>query len=184
MSATEQTAEQQAEATKARQQADAEMELARATRYAEERGEKAEFIWVISNRVDDRTVLHEQDDAHPSGECFIGGSSPDLCFRTTAVDAAIRRGEAVVTPEPKDSRFKPVITLIASSIAPNADQPGEPTRLGRTLNPDLYEAGDIKQVQAAQDKQPDEIAVPAGVQKPVEAAEGTNSRRAETNSRS
>lgn len=124
------------------------------------------FVWLVSNRQDDRVVVHERDDAHPGGECFIGGSGPDYCAHTGLIDRYIREGLIIEIPEPPASRKKPLV-FPAETGERGPDVPGEPIRLGRKVDPDLMTvagAGTIKKTQARAPKKiavhPDVVLVP------------------------
>ncbi len=126
-------------------------------------------IWAMSNRQDDRVVLWEQDEAHPGGEAFIGGSAPDLIAKTPRVEGLLREGLLIEIPEPPDSRKKPIVleTESPSSIAPN--QPGQRTQLGRVLDPELVPESAQAKVEAAQKQAGDSKPVPSAVIVPPKA---------------
>jgi hypothetical protein len=93
-------------------------------------------LWVVSNRKDDRVVLHERDPRHPGGEAFIGGSAPDKVFRTATIERLLHSGEILEIPEPPQSKKKPVeIPVYHPQSAPA--QPGQAIQLGRQLDPEV-----------------------------------------------
>lgn len=120
-------------------------------------------IWAISNRQDDRTVLWEVDAQHPSGEAFLGGAGPDHVAVTPAIAGLLRTGEIIEIPEPPESNKKPIDYPAVASFASLA-QPGQPVKLGRTVDPALLAGPSAqKAVEKAQEAAPDAIAVPNGV---------------------
>ncbi len=120
-------------------------------------------IWVISNRRDDRTVLWEQNVAHPGGEAFIGGAGPANVAKTPAIESLLRSGLIIEIPEPPDGPKKPIpVTANTGDFVLN--QPGQPIQLGRAVDPDLLAGASAeKAVAKAQENAPDTIAVPSGV---------------------
>lgn len=98
---------------------------------------KSATLWVLSNRLDDRTVLWERDAAHPGGEAFVAGATPAYVGRTGAIEGLLRDGLLIEVPEPKDGPKKPLVGEVAAPEA-QADVPGQAVRLGRTLDPDLF----------------------------------------------
>jgi hypothetical protein len=130
-------------------------------------------IWVISNRVDDRVVLFERDPAHPNGEAFIGGAGPDLVARNATIEELLRTNQIVMIPEPPDGPKKPITTEEAGISTPS-NQPGQPTRLGRVMDPDLVPASAMKAVQAQQTRS--EVPVPAGTIVPPDPGSHTERR--------
>ena len=124
--------------------------------------EESPYIWVISNRVDDRVVLHERNALHPGGEVFVGGPTPAKAGRTGEIDRLLHTGEIVQIPEPPDGPKKPVDT---ESVVPHATptQPGQAIRLGRKFDPDLVPDGAMRRVQAQQARLPQSIASKATV---------------------
>jgi hypothetical protein len=161
--------EDQAKARAEAQQAAREAEERRIKAYGEQRGDTIKLDWVMSNRVDNRVVLHERDERHPGGECFIGGGGPDFCAHTEEVDNLIRNGVVLVVPEPQDGRKKPLVQQVVATTVAGTDAPGEPTRLGRKVDPELFGESGVKQVEKAQEKLPDEVPVPGEVEKPADA---------------
>lgn len=167
------TPEEQAKAQEEanRQQAEAETQRAQqavldaAEASDDEDAEPADLAWFISNRKDDRVVLFEKDDQHPDGECFIGGSAPDFCARTPEVARLLREGLILEIPEPPDSRKKPLVGHTGKQSANYADAPGEPIRLGRVIDPELLGVSGKSAVEKQQRGKPDEVPVPAGVQR-------------------
>ena len=114
------------------------------------------YIWVASNRKDDRVVLFELDPAHPGGEAFVGGDSVARVARTPQVNGLLREGLLVEIPEPPDGPKKPLPIADDPSLRP-ADGPGQPIRLGRELDPDLVPTAGEGKVAAQQDAAPDQI---------------------------
>jgi hypothetical protein len=133
-------------------------------------GDDVQFAWLASNRVDDQVVLFEQDDAHPGGECFIGGGGLDYCARTPAVERLLREGVLLELQEPPAGRKRPLV-LPTGNQGATRDVPGTPSRLGRKLDPDLVTAQSAKQIEAQQDRAPADIPVPPQVEKPPEPRE-------------
>ncbi len=134
-------------------------------------------IWVMSNRQDDRAVLWERDAAHPGGEAFIASGVPDHVARTGEVERLLRSGELVEVPEPADGPKKPV-QVEAVDLSANQDGPGRPTRLGRKPDPELFNDGEVKRIEAKQEDTPDSLAVPAdAIVPPDESTDRTRSRR-------
>lgn len=137
---------------------------------AEENGE-AGWIWVVSNRLDDRVVLWERDRAHQGGEAFIGGSAPARVGHTPEIDRLLHEGIIVEVSEPigssipsaKDYNPKKPQPLPPQQIeqAPPA-QPGAPAPLGRELDPDLISEADRKRAKESLLGKPEEIARPKG----------------------
>lgn len=123
--------------------------------------EPSPYIWVMSNRQDDRVVLFERDPAHPGGEAFVGGEGPDQVARTTRVVTLLRDGLLVEVPEPVEGRKRPVAVPARSDAVP-ANQPGQPIALGRTPDPERFGEG-VEAIKAAQNRAPESVAVPAGV---------------------
>lgn len=137
------------------------------------------YIWVMSNRKDDRVVLFERDDAHPGGEAFVGGSTVAKVGKNGTVQNLLREGLLVEIPEPPatvrdpedasktiPNRKKPLD--LGSFVEPfPANQPGQPIQLGRTPDPDLVPEGALKAVQKQQDAAPDQIASTATVPPPI-----------------
>lgn len=124
-----------------------------------------DFIWLVSNRKDDRVVLHERDPRHPGGEVFIGGPTPDKAFKTAEVVRLLHSGEAIEIPEPPKSRKKPIDTeAVVEHVAPA--QPGQAIGLGRAFDPELVPAGAVRQVQGKQNALPRSIASKALVPPP------------------
>lgn len=153
-----------------------EAEVRRITAYQQQRGDDVDLLWVLSNRVDDRTVLFERDPRHPGGEAFIGGAAPAHVFRTPEIERLLRDGLLVEVPEPQDGPKKPLATP-AIGAGPVAAQPGQPVRLGRVPDPDLFDAGQRASIREAQAEAPAEQRVPAGVVvPPAPASERDTSR--------
>jgi hypothetical protein len=128
-----------------------------------------EFLWVHSNRKDDRVVLWEQDRRHPmGGEAFVGGDGAVLVARTPAVEGAIRSGELVeINEPPADHRMRPLVMPLTTPPG-GANMPGQPTELGRTLDP-IFQS---KETEQQQKSAPKEIPVPSGVQMPKDEGRG------------
>ena len=137
--------------------------------------EPSPYIWVMSNRHDDRVVLFEHDAAHPGGEAFVGGDGPDQVARTTRVVTLLRDGLLIEVPEPVDGRKKPV-AVPARSESVAANQPGQPIALGREPDPERY-GTDVDAIKAAQAAGPDSVAVPVGVVVPPVESNRETSRR-------
>lgn len=137
---------------------------------------KSETLWVVSNRVDDRVVLWERDPQHPGGEAFVGGSAPAEVGRTGEVERLLHAGLLLEVPEPQDGPKKP---LPAAAVQPAeaAAAPGQVTRLGRALDPDLFPQSAIAQAEKQQEKLPDELPVPAGAVVPPLPAPEREARR-------
>lgn len=133
-------------------------------------GNDPDVTWVVSNRVDDRPALYEVDDRHPSGNAYVAGSTPDFVFRTPAVLRLLNEGVLVEVPEPKDGPKKPLVVAAPTVGMTAAAQPGQPIRLGRALDPDLFDPGAREQVKAQQEGKPQEVAVPYGVVVPPAVA--------------
>jgi hypothetical protein len=132
---------------------------------------------VLSNRADDRVVLWERDPRHPGGEAFVGGSGPDLVARTPEVERLLRAGLLLEIPEPPDGRKKPT-TDYEALPEERTDQPGQPIRLGRELDPELVPEGAQRKVLAQQEDAPEQVDVPAGtVVPPAPEPERSTSRR-------
>jgi hypothetical protein len=131
---------------------------------------EAEIIWVISNRQDDRVVLHERDARHPGGEVFIGGPTPAPAYRTAEITRLLFSGEIIEIPEPPDGPKKPQpVQAVVPQTAPA--QPGQPIRLGRKLDPDLVPKGALRAVEAKQESLPTLIASKATVPPPPKNSE-------------
>ncbi len=139
-------------------------------------GDEVTFVWVASNRVDDQVIIFERDPAHPGGECFVGGPGVDYCARTGLVDRLIREGLLLETFEPPDGPKTPWIKPTGTSVH-DRDVPGVPTRLGRAPDPDLIASGNKRKVEQAQERAPDEIAVPPQVEKAPEPTEPQSRQR-------
>lgn len=141
-------------------------------------GTDSPTIWVMSNRVDDRVVLWEQNPQHPGGEAFIAGPTPEHVGRTPQIEGLLREGLLVIVPEPPDSRKKPVAIGAALGSAEVPDQPGRRIRLGRVPDPDLVPEGALAQVAAQQERVGDEIpAPPQAIVPPEPAPERATTRR-------
>lgn len=166
MSAAEYTEEQAKQKATMRQAAEAEAKALA--------GDDIAFVWVASNRTDDQVVLHERDDAHPGGECFVGGPGVDYCAKTPLVERFLREGLLVETGEPPDGPRTPLITP-AGTLRQARDVPGQPSRLGRQIDPDLV--GDPKKLAQQQERAPDDIPVPSQVEKAPEPTEPQNRTR-------
>jgi len=125
--------------------------------------DETKTVWVLSNRKDDRTVLWEQDAAHPGGEAFVGGSAPAHVAKTPAIEGLLRSGLIIEIPEPPDGPKKPIpVTANVGDFVLN--QPGQPIQLGRAVDPDLLAGPSAeKAVARAQEAAPDAIKVPSGV---------------------
>lgn len=144
---------------------------------------KQSIIWVMSNRVDDRVVLFEQDDRHPGGEAFIAGGTPDNVYRTPKIDRLLRDGLLVEVEEPpangadgKPNRKKPVpLDDVPPLTVP--DMPGQPIRLGRELDPELVPESARADVLAQQEEAGTEIASTATVPPPPEPEKEKSGRR-------
>lgn len=130
-----------------------------------ESAEESDYIWVISNRKDDRVVLFERDPRHPGGEAFIGGSAPDRVARTAEIDRLLHTGEIIQIPEPPESKKKPVEFAAVVSGTPAA-QPGQAIQLGRKLDPEIVPEGAQGRVRAMQSRLPEKIASKATVPPP------------------
>lgn len=126
------------------------------------RAEFPDCIWVSSNRVDNRVVLFEQDPRHPGGQIFIGGDGVGLVFKTPAIAQLLHAGQLVEIPEPPESRRKPIPASLLGIGMPNT-QPGQLTRLGRVIHPDLLPEADAAKVKAKQEQLPHEIGLPPGI---------------------
>lgn len=139
-----------------------------ATRQADAQADAddSDYIWVISNRKDDRTVLFERDPQHPGGEAFIGGSAPDRVARTAEIDRLLHTGEIIQIPEPPDGPKKPVEFAAFVSHVP-ATQPGQAIQLGRKLDSDIVPESAQRQVRAMQAKLPRNISSRATVPPPL-----------------
>lgn len=136
---------------------------------------KANAIWVMSNRRDNRVVLFERSPQHPYGEAFVGGPAPAYVGRTGAVEGLLREGLLIEVPEPADGPKKP-LPLPPAAVFPGAAQPGQPIPLGRVPDPELWKPGQIKEIQAGQRQ--GEAPVPPGTVVPKEpGAERTTTRR-------
>ena len=125
---------------------------------------------MVSNRKDDRVVLHERDPRHPGGEVFIGGPTPDRAFKTAEIVRLIFSGEIVEIPEPPDGPKKPIEVEAVVQYATPA-QPGQAIKLGREFDPDLVPKGVLKAVQARQAQVPSSIASKATVPPPPKDTE-------------
>ena len=132
------------------------------------------LLWVHSNRKDDRVVLYEVDPIHPGGQAFIGGDGPDHVYRTDQVEALLQSGELIEVPEPElyvddpegsgekvRNRFYPDQNYTAGGELA-ANMPGQPTQLGRKLNPDLWTDDQLKELQRRQAYMPQQRPVPPG----------------------
>lgn len=98
---------------------------------------KSATLWVLSNRQDDRVVLWERDTAHPGGEAFVAGATPACVGRTAEVERLLRDNLLTEVSEPKDGPRKPIVDEVPlEEAAP--DMPGQPTRLGRTPDPEVF----------------------------------------------
>jgi hypothetical protein len=144
------------EAAAKRAQEEAAAKAASARKADEAQAADSPYIWVISNRKDDRTVLFERDPEHPGGEAFVGGATPAKVGRTARIDQLLHSGEIIQIPEPPDGPKKPVDVAALAPQAPPA-QPGQAIKLGRTLDPDLVPAGAMRRVEATQRQLPKEI---------------------------
>lgn len=129
-------------------------------------------MWFVSNRTDDRTVLFERDPRHPGGETFIGGSAPARAYRTPNIERLLMSGEIIEVPEPRrtlvvydpetDSQIeiphpkRPIDIGLDPGLL-RLDSPGQPTRLGRRLDPDLWEENELRDVARRQNAMPREI---------------------------
>ena len=126
-------------------------------------------ICVVSNRADDVVVFWEQDPRHPGGEAFIGGSAPDLVYRTGRVDAALREGLAIEVPMPAQMLKHPVTgeeyvnPFYTQNEAVRARTeralPGQPIPLGRQLDSRFWSPADMEKVARKQNELPSEIPV-------------------------
>lgn len=131
---------------------------------------QSNVFWAVSGRTDDRVVLFERDPLHPGGEAFIAGPTPDFVYRTGLVNQLVMNGLIVETPEPKrtirvvrdgqeveiaNPRY-PVSSGIEAGGTPAA-QPGRPIPLGRTLDPELFDAADIRAVEQRLAGRPTEL---------------------------
>lgn len=138
-----------------------------------------DFLWVMSNRVDDRAVLWERDQRHPGGEVFVGGDGVIPAYRTPAIRAKLNNGEIVEVPPPSaESRRFPHVEPAKRAFA--ATPPGRPVRLGRHLDHDLYpDEGQRRSVERKQQELPEQIEVPEGVVVPTDkgARESTAASR-------
>ena len=127
------------------------------------------YIWVISNRKDDRVVLFERQPEHPGGEAFVGGPTPAKVGRTAEVERLLHSGEIIQIEEPPDGPKKP---KEVESVAPQNPpaQPGQPIRLGRELDPELVPlGGPMKRAERQQAQAPREIRSRAIVPPPPSA---------------
>jgi hypothetical protein len=113
--------------------------------------------------------LWEQDRRHPmGGEAFVGGDGAVLVARTPAVEGAIRSGELVeINEPPADHRMRPLVMPLTTPPG-GANMPGQPTELGRTLDP-IFQS---KETEQQQKSAPKEIPVPSGVQMPKDEGRG------------
>jgi hypothetical protein len=133
-----------------------------------------EIIWVISNRKDDRVVLHERDPRHPGGEAFIGGSAPDKVFRTGEIERLLHTNEIIEIPEPPEGKKKPVeVELYQPQAAPA--QPGQAIQLGRKLDPEVVPESAQAAIARQQRGAPKTIASKATVPPPPKSERDTSS---------
>lgn len=135
-----------------------------------------EPIWVLSNRVDDRVVLFERSPEHPGGEAFVGGAAPARVGRTGTVEDLLRRGLLLEVPEPPEGPKKPKPTAAVAEFA-RAQQPGQPIRLGRVPNPDIWKGEDLKQIERARAAAPKEVPLAPGTIVPQVPEQRSASRR-------
>jgi hypothetical protein len=139
---------------------------------------QSNVFWGVSGRTDDRVVLFERDPMHPGGEAFIAGPTPDFIYKTGQVNQLLMQGLIVEVPEPKrtvkvmrdgqeteipNPRY-PVNTGIETGDSVAA-QPGRPIPLGRTLDPELFDAADITAVERRLSGRPTEL-TPTGAYVP------------------
>lgn len=127
--------------------------------------EQEDVIWVISNRKDDRLVLHERDPRHPGGEAFIGGAAPDKVFRTAAIERLLHAGEMIEIPEPPKSKKKPIDVAVYHPQSAPA-QPGQAIQLGRKFDPEVVPQSAQERVARQQRGAPRQIASKATVPPP------------------
>lgn len=129
-----------------------------------------ETLWVVSNRKDDRIVLWERNPAHPGGEAFVGGGTPEHVARTAEIDRLLHEGLILEVAEPPGStdpdaenfnRKKPH-DLPSVETGAVAAQPGQAIPLGRELDPDLVSAATMKKVKAQQARLPQQLGPPRG----------------------
>lgn len=134
--------------------------------------DQPEYLWVLSNRRDNRVVLHERDRRHPGGEAFVGGSVPAKVFRSNEVARLLREGYLIEIPEPPDGRKKPKVKPVPDPLAaaPVAAAPGAATPLGRQLDPELVPEEAQASIREQQEEAGDEVPAPDGavVPPPVE----------------
>ena len=139
----------------------------------------ADQMWVLSNRKDNRVVLWDRDREHPGGEAFVAGSTPAHVAKTGEVERLLREGLLIEVPEPKDGPKKP---LFVEAVDPSerADGPGQPIRLGRAIDPELFSEAEVRSIEKKQEAAPDEVPVPPGAVVPPEPdaeRSSTRSRR-------
>jgi len=132
------------------------------------------LLWVHSNRKDDRVVVYEVDPIHPGGQAFVGGEGPDHVYRTGAIEALLQSGELIEVPEPaktwtnpetgeeEPNPYYPDQNYSQAGDIPPA-MPGQPIQLGRKLNPNLWDEGQMTEIQRRQAYMPSYRPVPAGV---------------------
>jgi hypothetical protein len=104
--------------------------------------------WLVSNRVDDRVVIWEVDIRHPGGEVMLGGSSPRRAYLTPDIEQLIYSGWLVDVPPPLRYVQDGDGTVLPNRKYPQQHgpdlsilrvaMPGQPTPLGRKLDPELW----------------------------------------------
>lgn len=138
------------------------------------------LIWVASNRTDNRAVGFWVDEHQPGGQVFLGPGA-ELVARTSDIEALLMQGLIVEVPEPRrwkrdpqtgedeiDERGKKVpnpkypAPKIIDPTTAQAAQPGRPTPLGRSFDPDLWDEEHLQAIREKQARLPREIGAPVG----------------------
>lgn len=139
-------------------------------------------VWMVSNRLDNRTVpgSFERDPRHPGGECSgIAGSTPARVYLTPTMERLKLDGSIVQLPEGHEpvayvevddgqggkkqvrNRKLPV-EVEGDLLVLTSAQPGHPTPIGRELDKDLFSEDTRRAVKRQQRGMPAAIPVAPG----------------------